>query len=1176
MEKIIKTMDGCTAAAYASYAFTEVAGIYPITPSTPIAEYTDQWSAEGKVNIFGQTVDVVEMQSEAGAAATVHGSLQSGALTTTYTASQGLLLMIPNMYKIAGELLPGVLHVTARAVAAHALSIFGDHSDVMACRQTGFAFLASANVQEAMDLGAVAHLAAIKSRVPFLHFFDGFRTSSEMQKIECLNYEDLKGLVDMEALEAFRQRALNPEHPVLRGTAQNPDIFFQAKEASNPFYDATPEIVQEYMNEINKLTGKDYKLFNYYGAEDAERVIIAMGSSCDAIEETVDYLNKQGEKVGCVKVHLYRPFSAKHFMQVVPKSVKSIAVLDRCKEAGALGEPLYQDVCTVYFEEELRPTIVAGRYGLGSKDVTPAQILAVYKNLKQPKPKNHFTIGIVDDVTHHSLELDGEVDITPEGTISCKIWGLGSDGTIGANKNSIKIIGDIEDMQVQAYFSYDSKKSGGVTRSHLRFGKERIRSTYLVNIADFIACHKQSYLYKYDVIEGLKEGGKFLLNCIWEESELEEKLPANLKRYIAENNIEFYTIDATGLAKDIGLGNRVNTVLQAAFFEITKIVPIEHAVNQMKDAITSTYGKKGASVLEMNYKAVDAGVKGVRKITVPAHWANLEAEEVKIPDDIPEFVKKINFPIDSLRGDFLPVSTFKGIEDGTFMQGTSQFEKRAIAVEVPCWIKDNCIQCNQCVLACPHATIRPFLVTADELKDAPDTFESKKATGKGLEDYEYTLAVNQLDCSGCHVCAQVCPSKQKALVMKPIEEEMPKYEAWEFSRGLKEKENPLSLSTVKGSQFEQPLLEYSGACSGCGETPYAKLLTQLFGDRMVIANATGCSSIWTGSAPSTPYTTNSKGHGPAWANSLFEDNAEFGFGLYLGTKKIREGIALNAGRFIEISNDESVKAVLSNWLDVILDGEKSKIASAELVRVLESKTFTGEEEYLKTEILKRKDNLVKKSQWMFGGDGWAYDIGFGGLDHVIATGEDVNILVFDTEIYSNTGGQASKSTPTGAIAKLAAAGKNSAKKDLGLIAMSYGNVYVAQIGLGANQAQTIKAIVEAESYPGPSIIIAYSPCISHGIRGGMGMAQAQIKRAVEAGYWSLYRYNPLLAEKDENPFILDSKPPTADFEEFLDSENRYSALKRSNPERAKILYAECEASAKKRYSRYVHLSENKF
>ena len=840
-----------------------------------------------------------------------------------------------------------------------------------------------------------------------------------------------------------------------------------------------------------------------------------------------------------------------------------------------MGEPLYQDVCTAYFEVEERPIVVAGRYGLGSKDVTPAQILAVYKNLEQAKPKNHFTIGINDDVTNLSLELGQEIDITPKGTISCKFWGLGSDGTVGANKNSIKIIGDIEDMQVQAYFSYDSKKSGGVTRSHLRFGKEKIRSTYLVSIADFIACHKQSYLDKYDVIEGLKKGGKFLLNCTWSESELDEKLPANLKRYIANNGIEFYTIDATGIASSIGLGNRVNTVLQAAFFEIAKIVPIEHAAKQMKDAISNTYGKKGADVLDMNYKAVDAGIKGVKKVTVPTHWADAVAEEAKVPD-VPDFVKNINFPIDSLKGDFLPVSTFKGIEDGTFQQGTSQFEKRAIAVKVPCWIKENCIQCNQCVLACPHATIRPFLVSQEELKNAPDSFESKKAVGKGLEDYEYALSVNQLDCSGCYVCEQVCPAKQKAITMKPIEEELEKYESWEFARNLPQKENPLNLATVKGSQFEQPLLEYSGACSGCGETPYAKLLTQLFGDRMIIANATGCSSIWSGSAPSTPFTTNSKGHGPAWANSLFEDNAEFGFGLHLGVRKIREGIAINASRFIEISDDESVKSALQNWIDTMLDGGKSKIASAELVEVLESKNFTGEAETLKKEILKRKDNLVKKSQWMFGGDGWAYDIGFGGLDHVIASGEDVNILIFDTEIYSNTGGQASKSTPTGAIAKLAAAGKKSAKKDLGLIAMSYGNVYVAQIGLGANQSQTIKAIIEAESYPGPSVIIAYAPCISHGIRGGMGMAQEQIKRAVAAGYWTLYRYNPLLEEKGENPFMLDSKPATASFEEFLDSENRYSALKRSSPERAKVLYEECEANAKKRFSRYLHLSENKF
>lgn len=1172
VSKIIKAMDGCTATAYVSYAFTEVSGIYPITPSTAIAEYTDQWAAEGKVNMFGQSVDVIEMQSEAGAAATVHGALQGGSLSSTYTASQGLLLMIPNMYKMAGELLPGVLHVTARAVATHALSIFGDHSDVMACRQTGFAMLSSANVQECMDLGAVAHLSAIKSRVPFLHFLDGFRTSHEIQKIECLNYDDLYKLVDMEALEAFRNRALNSEHPITRGTAQNPDIFFQAKESSNKFYDAIPDIVESYMNEINKLTGRNYKLFNYYGAEDAERIIIAMGSSCEAIEETVDYLNNKGEKVGCVKIHLYRPFSVKHFMDIIPKTVKKIAVLDRTKEAGALGEPLYLDVCTAYFEKNESPIIVGGRYGLGSKDVTPAQILAVFKNLEQEHCKNHFTIGINDDVTQLSLEVLEEVDITPKDIVSCKIWGFGSDGTVGANKNSIKIIADTTDLNTQAYFSYDSKKSGGITHSHLRFGKERIRSTYLVNIPDFIACHKQSYMNRYEVLKGLKKDGKFLLNCTWSEEELDEKLTPDVKRYIASNNINFYTIDATGIAADIGLGNRVNTVLQAAFFKIIDIIPIEDAISQMKKAIEFTYSRKGQNVLDMNYRAVDAGVNGIKKINVPSSWANVESEPEIIPD-VPDFVKNINIPIDSLKGDLLPVSAFEGIEDGSFMQGTTKFEKRLIAVNVPCWIKENCIQCNQCSYVCPHATIRPFLSTEEERKESPELFESKKAIGKGLENYEFTIAVNQYDCTGCGNCAQVCPSKEKAIVMQPVEQEIEKYEAWDFALGLTEKETPVSTATVKGSQFNQPLLEYSGACAGCGETPYAKLITQLFGDRMIIANATGCSSIWGASAPSTPYTTNSKGHGPAWSNSLFEDNAEYGLGLYLGRKKIREFLAMNIDRLIEITEDISLKESLQTWVDTMLDTHKSKQASDELIKILKSISLNGEAETIRQEILKRQDNLAKKSQWIFGGDGWAYDIGFGGLDHVISKGEDINIFVFDTEIYSNTGGQASKSTPTGAIAKLAASGKSSSKKDLGLMAISYENVYVAQIGMGANQSQTIKAMLEAESYPGTSIIIAYSPCISHGIRGGMGMAQEQIKRAVAAGYWHLYRYNPLLVKEGKNPFTLDSKEPTADFTEFLDSETRYSSLKLAYPERAKKLYSEAEVYAKRKYNNYKRLSE---
>ncbi len=1172
-----KTMDGNTAAAYASYAFTEVAGIYPITPSSPMAEHVDEWSAHGQKNIFGQEVRVAELQSEAGAAGTVHGSLAAGALTTTFTASQGLLLMIPNMYKIAGELLPGVFHVSARAVAGHALSIFGDHSDVMACRQTGFALLAASNVQEVLDLGCVAHLSAIKGRVPFLHFFDGFRTSHEVQKIDTIDYNDLAKLVDMDKVREFRKNSLNPEHPVLRGTAQNPDIFFQAKEASNKFYEAIPEIVEGYMEEIYKITGRKYGLFNYYGADDAERVIIAMGSVCDTIEETIDYLISKGEKVGVLKVHLYRPFSVKHFMEAIPSTVKKIAVLDRTKEPGALGEPLYQDVCTAYFEKGERPLIIAGRYGLGSKDTTPSQIVAVFENLAAEAPKNHFTIGIVDDVTFTSLDIKKTVRTIPEDTVSCKFWGLGSDGTVGANKNSIKIIGDHTDMYAQAYFSYDSKKSGGITVSHLRFGKKPIKSTYLIKEAEFVACHNPSYVDKYDMVSDVKKGGTFLLNCGWTVDELSEKLPGKMKKYIANNEISFYTIDAISIAKEIGLGNRINMIMQAAFFKLANIIPVEDAVKYIKQAIVDSYGKKGENIVNMNNLAVDKGIEALVKVTVPAEWANAQDDhevKIEIKDELTDFIVNILEPMNKQEGDKLPVSAFVGREDGTFPQGSSKFEKRGIAVEVPEWQMESCIQCNQCSYVCPHAVIRPFLLTDDEVKNAPQTFTTKKAIGKGLESYSFKIQVSTLDCTGCGNCAQVCPSKQKSLIMKPIETQIQEIENWDYAVTVPVKENPLSNETVKGSQFEMPLLEFSGACAGCGETPYAKLVTQLYGDRMLIANATGCSSIWGGSAPATPYTTNEKGYGPAWANSLFEDNAEFGYGMVLAVKQLREKLADLCKEALALDISEAVKVALQAWLDGMNEAKASKKASIELIEALNNcDCGNARMKEIKAQILDNKENLVKKSHWVFGGDGWAYDIGFGGLDHVLASGEDINILVFDTEVYSNTGGQASKATPTGAIAQFAASGKNIKKKDLGMIAMSYGYVYVAQVAMGANQNQFIKALVEAESYPGPSIIIAYAPCINHGLKLGMGCTQLETKLAVEAGYWHMYRYNPLLKLQGENPFILDSKEPTASFKDFIMSEVRYSSLTKLFPEKAEKLFEQAEVNAKERYEVYKRLAE---
>ena len=1174
MQNKMKTMDGNQAAAYASYAFTEVAAIYPITPSSPMAEEVDEWSAHGKKNIFGQPVKVVEMQSEAGAAGTVHGSLQAGALTTTYTASQGLLLMIPNMYKMAGELLPAVFHVSARAIATHALSIFGDHQDVMACRQTGFAMLASANVQEVMDLGCIAHLAAIKSRVPFLHFFDGFRTSHEYQKIGVIDYDDLAKLVDYEAIKEFRARALNPEHPVARGTAQNPDIYFQGREAGNKFYNAVPEIVEYYMNEIAKITGRSYKLFEYYGDENAEHIIIAMGSVCDTIEETVDYLMNKGEKVGAVKVHLYRPFSIKHFMSVIPDTVKKVAVLDRTKEPGSLGEPLYLDVVNAFHETGKEALIVGGRYGLGSKDTRPSQILAVFNNLKNENPKNHFTIGIVDDVTHTSLNEEEIIQTTPEGTISCKFWGLGSDGTVGANKSAIKIIGDNTDLYAQGYFSYDSKKSGGTTVSHLRFGKKPIKSPYLVYNADYIACHNQSFVNNYDLLKGLKKGGTFVLNCNWKEEELDEKLPASMKRYIAENNIHFYIIDAISIAGEIGLGNRINMIMQSVFFKLVNVIPVEDAINYLKRSVEAAYGKKGQNIVDMNKAAIDKGIDRLVKVSVPESWLN--AEDEPLPEkEVPDFVKKIQRPMEKHEGDELPVSAFNGMEDGTFPLGTTAYEKRGIAVMVPEWQIDKCIQCNQCAYVCPHATIRAFLLNDEEVNRAPDTFKTKKAIGKGLENFQYRIQVSPLDCTGCGNCADVCPAPGKALIMKPAEQEIEmEAENWEFAMTVTAKENVMDPKTLKGSQFVRPLLEFNGACPGCGETPYIRLLTQLFGDRMMIANATGCSSIWGASAPSIAYTTNAEGKGPAWANSLFEDNAEFGYGMYLANKQIRERLADLMKQALNTELNTTIKEAFQLWLDSMDDGEASKVAAKKVLEALAD--YEYKENKIINEILEKKDYLVKKSHWIIGGDGWAYDIGYGGLDHVLSTGDDVNLFVMDTEIYSNTGGQSSKATPTAAIAKFAAAGKKVRKKDLGLMAMSYGYVYVAQIALGANMNQAIKAITEAENYKGPSLIIAYAPCISHGIKTGMGTSIKEEKKAVEAGYWHLYRYNPQLKEQGKNPFILDSKEPTGSFKEFIQGEIRYSSLMNVFPEMAEEMFNAAEKHARERYEAYRRMADQQY
>jgi pyruvate-ferredoxin/flavodoxin oxidoreductase len=1158
MAKKMKTIDGNTAAAHVAYGLSDVAAIYPITPSTPMGEIADEWSAQGRKNIFGQPLLVRQLQSEAGAAGSVHGALAGGSLTTTFTASQGLLLMIPNMYKIAGELLPGVFHVSARAIAAHALSIFGDHQDVMAVRQTGFALLCSSSVQEVMDLGLVAHLTAIEGRVPFLHFFDGFRTSHEIQKIELIDYEDMKSLVNLEAVAAFRTRAMNPEHPHQRGTAQNPDIYFQGREAANPYYLKIPGLVKEYMQKVAALTGRPYNLFNYVGDPEAERVIVSMGSSCEVIEEAAAYLNGKGEKVGLLKVRLYRPWSGTDFLAALPKSVQQISVLDRTKEPGALGEPLYMDVLATFMEANLKPEILGGRYGLGSKEFTPSMAQAVYDNMKSGK-KNHFTVGITDDVTHTSLEVPAAGDTTPAGTVQCKFWGLGSDGTVGANKTAIKIIGDNTDMFAQGYFAYDSKKSGGITVSHLRFGHNPIQSTYLVNSANFVACHKANYVELYDVLEGLREGGTFLLNSPWNLAELEQFLPAKMRRTLAQKKIKFYILDAVRIASEIGLGNRINMIMQTAFFKLSGVLPFEEAIGLLKKEIQKVYGNKGEKVVNMNIAAVDQTLAALQEINYPDSW--------KTATDAPagktnqgEFVEKIMHPMLAQQGDLLPVSAFTA--DGVFPADTARYEKRGVAINVPEWIIDNCIQCNQCSFVCPHAAILPVLATEAELENAPAAFKTKDALGKELKGLNFRVQVNVLDCQGCGNCANVCPSKVKSLVMKPIETQIPdQVPNYNFSQKIPVKDDLMKRTTVKGSQLQKPLMEFSGACAGCGETPYVKVLTQLFGERMIIANATGCSSIWGGSAPSNPYSVNKNGHGPAWGNSLFEDAAEFGYGIALSYRQRREKLAdlISAALQTDISAD--LKAAMADWLAGKNDAEASRTHGDRVRSLLTGAAGDG----LLKEIAALGDLFTKKSIWSFGGDGWAYDIGFGGLDHVIASGEDINILVLDTEVYSNTGGQASKSTPSGAVAKFAYSGKKIGKKDLGKIAMTYGHVYVASVAMGANQTQTMKAFLEADSHPGPSIILCYAPCINQGIRKGMGKTQAQMKLAVEAGYWPLYRYNPQWAAEGKNPFVFESGAPNGTLQEFIGGENRYAQLAGTFPEESKKLKAQLEKEVNSRY-----------
>ena len=1177
MARKLKTMDGNTAAAHVSYAFTEVAGIYPITPSSPMADNVDQWAAQGRKNIFGTTVNVIEMQSEAGAAGTVHGSLAAGALTTTYTASQGLLLMIPNMYKLAGELMPTVFHVSARTVATHALNIFGDHSDVMACRQTGFAMLCESNPQEVMDLGAVAHLAAIKGRVPFINFFDGFRTSHEIQKIAIWDNEDLADMVDMDAVEAFRKRALNPERPVMRGSHENGDIFFQHREAANKYYDALPEIVEEYMGKVNAKLGTNYQLFNYYGAPDADRVIIAMGSICDVAEEVIDYLNAHGEKVGLVKVRLYRPFRADKLLAAIPATATKIAVLDRTKEPGALGDPLYLDVVTAFANAGRQATIIGGRYGLGSKDTPPSNVFAVYEELTKSAPKRQFTVGIVDDVTHTSLEEKPSPNTAAPGTIECKFWGLGGDGTVGANKNSIKIIGDHTDKYVQAYFQYDSKKTGGVTISHLRFGDEPIRAPYYINKADFVACHVPAYIVKgFPMVRDVKDGGVFLINCQWSDEELDHHMPAVAKRYIAEHNIQVYTINAIDLAIEIGMGKRTNTILQSAFFKLAKVMPEAEAIGYMKDAATHSYLKKGQDVVDMNHKAIDMGATAFHKFEVPASWKDAKdetvAEHVEGNAATVKMVKEIMEPVGRMDGDSLPVSAFVKHVDGQFELGAAAYEKRGVAVSVPAWDATKCIQCNQCAYVCPHAVIRPFLATEEEA--AASGVEWKQGLGE-TKEYKFRIQISPMDCTGCSNCVDVCPAKDKALVMRPLEEQMPQQKNWDYiTKNIGYKQVVDKTKSVKNLQFAQPLFEFSGACAGCGETPYIKAISQLFGDKMMVANATGCTSIYSGSAPSTPYCTNAAGQGPAWANSLFEDNAEFGLGMHVGVEKLRDRVQETMEKAIANCTkcSEELKAVMKEWIENRGSSAKSAEVTARLIPLLEACGC----DYCK-EILEHKDWLVKKSQWIIGGDGWGYDIGYGGVDHVLATGQDVNILVVDTEVYSNTGGQSSKSTPVGAVAKFASSGKRIRKKDLGAMAMTYGYVYVAQVSIGASQQQLFNVLKEAEAYPGPSLVIAYAPCINHGIKGGMTRTQTVGKEAVACGYWHLWHYNPLLEEQGKNPFVLDSKEPDwSKFREFLLKEVRYTSLQKSFPAEADELFAAAEENAKWRYNGYKRLAQMEY